>query len=325
MITIIFFLCLVSFASCAPAAKKKVDQNDNKGNTPFFLQDPYDQMCLGPNGFTVCDERALWILTKRAGMKTYSLVSLLNPSYSGLCLDRKKSFFGLLSSSKVGITSCAKAGAKSWSFEFVDQTHVKLSNKGMCLVRGKEGYKNSASMQSCNKGEYLPMVYHPTAVHENGFFLKAADGACFDGSKFRDCTGRGESLLHWGVGVKYIFNEARRYFFNFDVQYRGSCIVAHGKKVMKGDCKDKGALRWSLNEGKLTAQGGKVCLVRLPNDQAAMDSSGAENCEFIALEVPSVYSDEQIAAILKDPNTSEETRNELIEYVQNAQKKSQMR
>lgn len=252
-------------------------------------------MCLGPNGFTVCDERALWILTKRAGKKTYSLVSLLNPSYSGLCLDRKKTFFGLFNSNKIGITSCGKSGAKSWSFEFVDQTHVKLSNKGMCLVRGKQGYKNSVSVQSCKQGEFLPLVYHPTAVHENGFFLKAADGFCFDGNKFRDCSGRGESLLHWGVGIKYIWGEARRYFFNFDVQHRGSCIVQHGRKVEKGDCKDPGALRWSLTEGQLTSQGGKWCLVRLPNDQAGMGLTRNNDCEFIALEVPAVYTDEQIA------------------------------
>jgi hypothetical protein len=55
-------------------ALKNVDVNDNRGNTPFFLQDPYDQMCLGPNGFTVCDEAALWVLLKRKGRKTYSLV-----------------------------------------------------------------------------------------------------------------------------------------------------------------------------------------------------------------------------------------------------------
>jgi hypothetical protein len=133
-------------------------------------------MCLGPNGFTVCDERALWVLTKRTGKKTYSLVSLLHPSYSGLCLDRKKHFFGLMTGDKLGITSCSKSGAKSWQFEFIDQTHVKLSNNGMCLVRGKKGFKNTASVQNCKAKEFLPLIYHPTAVHENGFFLKGADG-----------------------------------------------------------------------------------------------------------------------------------------------------
>ena len=159
------------------------------GNTPFFLQDPYDQTCIGPNGFTVCDERSLWILTKRAGKKTYSLVSLLNPSPSGMCLERKSWFFGLFGGDKVGMGLCSKTGSKTWEFNFIDNTHVKLSTKGQCLVRGKNKYKNSVTVQNCNKGEFLPLVYHPTSVHEAGFYLKAADGECFDGSKFRNCEG----------------------------------------------------------------------------------------------------------------------------------------
>ena len=135
VVLLTFFVCDVKSSE-----KKKPNPNDNKGNTPFFLQDPNDEMCLGPNGFTVCDEVALWILTKRVGKATtYSLVSLLNPSAGGLCLDRKRHFFGLLSSDRLGIAPCGKNGAKSWQFEFIDQTHVKLSNRGQCLVRGKKG------------------------------------------------------------------------------------------------------------------------------------------------------------------------------------------
>ena len=68
------------------SAKKK-DPNDNRGVTPFFLRDPRDEMCLGQNGFTACTEQVLWILTRRPGKKTYSLVSLLTPSHNGLCLE----------------------------------------------------------------------------------------------------------------------------------------------------------------------------------------------------------------------------------------------
>ena len=45
---------------------------------------------------------------------------------------------------------------------------------GQCLVRGKGGYRNSVTVQNCKKGEFLPLVYHPTEVHENGFYLKSA-------------------------------------------------------------------------------------------------------------------------------------------------------
>jgi hypothetical protein len=47
-----------------------------KGKTPFLLQDPVDQTCLGPHGFTVCDENALWIITPRKGVKTFSMVHM---------------------------------------------------------------------------------------------------------------------------------------------------------------------------------------------------------------------------------------------------------
>jgi hypothetical protein len=293
-------LLAVAFAA-TKTQKKKSDPNDNRGNTPFFLQDPYDQMCLGPKGFTVCDENALWILTKRTGKKTYSLVSLLNPSQQGLCLERQTSFFGLFNTDRVAIGSCNKGGAKSWDFEFVDQTHVKLSTKGQCLVRGKKTFKNSMSVQSCKKGEFIPLVYHPTAVHENGFFLKAADGACFDGSKFRSCEGSGANKLLWGVGVRYVWGQAKRYFFSFNVQERSNCIVGHGGKVQKGSCKDSGALTWSLTQGQL-ATGNKAnkCVAR-KTDETAMVVPCTTSYEYLSMEVPSVYTNEQLVEMLQNP------------------------
>lgn len=133
----------------AAQQRKKADPDEQyKGNTPFFLQDPYDQMCLGQNGFTICDESALWVLNRRTGKSSYSLVTLLNPNAGGgICLERKTTFFGLFNSDSVGVGSCNKKGARSWNFEFKDQTHVMLSTQGQCLVRGKKFYKNSASVQ----------------------------------------------------------------------------------------------------------------------------------------------------------------------------------
>jgi hypothetical protein len=209
----------------------KIDPNDNKGNTPFFLQDPQDQMCLGPNGFTLCNENALWILTKRKGTKTYSMVSLLNPNSNEMCLQRKSNFFGLFVSDKVEVGSCKTGAAKSWSFEFIDSKHVKLSTKSQCLVRGKKKYKNLASLQSCKKGASIALLYHPTAVHEVGFYLKSADSLCFDGNKFKSCE-TGSNKLLWGIGIRYIWGKAHRYFFNyFD---KSQCLVVKGKHVEKG-------------------------------------------------------------------------------------------
>jgi len=306
-VLVVFLLSLCLAVYCADtAAKKQVvkksDPNDNKGNTPFFLQDPYDSMCLGPKGFTSCDENALWILTKRAGKKTYSLVSLLGPpTNGGLCLERKASFFGLIQSERVAIGSCNSNRAKAWEFDFVDQTHVKLSTKGQCLVRGKKQFKNSVSVQPCSKGEFLPLVYHPTAVHENGFYIKAADGACFDGEKFRPCEGSGASKHLWGVGIKYVWGEAKRYFFGFNVQDRANCLTSKGSAVTKGPCKDSGTTEWAIANGQLTSGArGSTCLARKSDDAAALTSCSTAY-EFVSVEVPSVYTNEQLLEMLQNP------------------------
>jgi hypothetical protein len=308
VVLVLFISVATSLAASSAASKqvvKKSDPNDNRGNTPFFLQDPYDETCLGPKGFTVCDENALWILTKRTGKKTYSLVSLLNPQTTGgLCLETKPMLFGLMRTDRVSIGPCSSGRAKSWEFEFIDQTHVKLSTKGQCLVRGKKTYKNSISVQSCSKNEYLPLVYHPTAVHENGFYIKAADGKCFDGSKFRSCEGSGSNKLLWGVGIRYVWGEAQRYLFNFHVQDRSNCIVGRGSNVEKGPCKDSGATTWSLGHGQLSfGAGSKTCLARRTDDSAALIPC-SQSYEYVTLEVPSIYTNEQLVEMLQNPVSS---------------------
>lgn len=104
LLTLIYISSYVHAADSQVSKKQPAkDLNDNKGNTPFFLQDPYDHMCLGPNGFTVCDERALWVLTLRVGKKnTYSLASLLSPQANKKCLTKQSGWFGLFSSGQLG-------------------------------------------------------------------------------------------------------------------------------------------------------------------------------------------------------------------------------
>lgn len=148
---------------------------DSKSSIPFYLQDPSDNTCLGPTGFTVCDERTLWILTRRSYAKnTYSLVSFLYPSNYGNCLERKSALLGLMQTDNVGLGFCSTDGSKNWEFEFIEKTVVRLSINQMCLVRGKKKFKNSVSLQSCKKGEYLPMIYHPSEVDTTGFLLRTA-------------------------------------------------------------------------------------------------------------------------------------------------------
>jgi len=298
-IAILIVLCLLeATAADTQKAPRKHDPNDNKGLTPFFLQDPNDQMCLSPWGFTMCDENALWILTKRAGKTTYSLVSLLAPSES-ICLQAQNGFLGIFSSDKLTLGPCSKKSAQTWDWVFIDQNHVRLSNRGQCLVRGKKGAKNSISLQSCKNNDFVPLLYHPTAVHERGFYLKSADSECFDGNKFRSCEGTGANRLLWGVGVKYVWGEAKRYIFNFFHQERSNCIVAQRNgTVEKAPCSSAGAVSWGLQHGKLSQSNGKKCVAR-----KADDSAFVANCndiyEYISLEVPSSYSNEQLESMLQ--------------------------
>lgn len=295
MIRLVVFSLMVMMcygAASSGGKRAKTDPNDNKGNTPFFLQDPNDETCLGPEGFTVCDERALWVLTRRPGKKTYSVVSLLKPSKQGACLERKSW------SNKLGLGQCNKDGSKTWSFDFVDQSHVKLSSKGQCVVRGKvnyrnskKAYRNSMSMQNCKKNEFVTLKYHPTAVHESGFYLKAADGACFNGQTFGRCETMRASQIMWGVGIKYLGGKDNRYFFNFAPSERKKCIVAKGYTVDRGDCTSSGALKWGLeSDGRLSVNNGKLCVARLMSNEAVL-APCSENFEFVTMDVPSANAE----------------------------------
>ena len=134
------------------------------------------------------------------------------------------------------------------------------------LLTGKGGYRSSVTVQNCKKGEFLPLVYHATAVHDSGFFLKSADSRCLDGNKFVSCTGTSANQLLWGVGVKYVWGKANRYFFNF--ADKSQCLVARGDRLQKADCGSTHALKWGLIDGQLSQGNGKMCVARLQDNSA---------------------------------------------------------
>lgn len=250
--------------------------------------------CLGPHGFTVCNEEALWILTKRAGKKTYSLVTLLNESPEGLCLQQKYGRMSLFGTDSVVMGSCTTKSAKSWDFDFLDQKHVKLSNRGQCLLRGKH-YRSATSLQACRLGEYTSLVYHPANLHKHGFYLKSADGYCFDGSMFKQCSvlSTTNSNMLWGIGIKYSSWTGRESRYIFDFASRENCLAAYGGgwKVGKGDCHDSRALGWSLHGGRLSrgaSSGSLMCVTRRPDDTAVLTRC-ADASEFTVLELPRTY------------------------------------
>lgn len=159
---------------------------------------------------------------------------MTSPTSEGACLERKSTFLGLLNSDSVGVGSCNKPGSKSWAFNFIDKKHITLSINDKCLSRGNKKFKNALSMKSCTSGTQYYLVYHPTALHENGFYLKAADDTCFDGEKFRPCSGKASNQLLWGAGVKFVWGEAQRYLYSFSIAERGNCLVAKGSKTSRG-------------------------------------------------------------------------------------------
>ena len=163
LLSICFCVLLVLVNECfGQTAKRKRDMYENKGNTPFYLKDETQSTCLGPNGFTACSERTLWVLNKRVDRNnTYSLALLFSAASSGTCLIRNTLVGGLVALQTVGLGSCKRSVAKNWEFEFVTQshaTHIKLSTKGMCLVRGQK-LKNS-----------VVLVRHPS-FHDGQSFL----------------------------------------------------------------------------------------------------------------------------------------------------------
>jgi hypothetical protein len=152
-------------------------------------------------------------------------------------------------------------------------------------------------------------------MHQAGFFLKSADGRCFDGSTFKNCAAEETTKLLWGVGIKYVWGKAQRYFFNFHYTGRDNCIVASGKTVKKGSCKDKGALEWGLRDGELSIKNGQMCLARLLDNTAVM-ARCAEAAEHITIDVPNSYTDDDLAEMIKNQDKlTPEERNVLAQLL----------
>lgn len=77
------------------------------------------------------------------------------------------------------------------------------------------------------------------------------------------------------------------------------CIEINGKEVSKGECSHSGALGWGLLDGKLTARSGSMCLVRKQDNSVAMASCQEAN-EFVTMDIPTFYSNEDLAKLVKN-------------------------
>jgi hypothetical protein len=298
------------------------DLSMHTGSTAFFLQDPADGQCLGMNGFTICDESAVWIITPRTGTKNYSFVSLFSSTNRGPCLDVKKGWLSRVPSVSPG--SCSSKSSKNWNFQFTRSDRLKLINGPFHLTRGVP-YHNSVSMTST--GDPIELRYQPTTIHDAGFFIKSADGLCFDGDHFRSCVN--PSSLLWGVGVRFEgagSGQATRFLHSF--RDRSACLESRGTKVYRGQstatpmaatltftgsCQSQSAWGWSLSHGRLEfgagnrlkrlLSGGPRCVVRrappLDEDWAFAQIGGAnetgamrsceESFEYLLMELPTTF------------------------------------
>jgi len=250
------------------------DAYQNRGNVPFFLQDPLDGECLGPNGFTACDTTSLWILAGRK--EGHSLVALLEPEEGKSCL-------GTGSGNSVKASKCSTKQAKHWKIDADRHGYYVISTDQakMCLFRSKDPYKSSVKLQPCKSG-YTPLQVVETAIHDVGFFLESADGMCFDGIRFRHCNAQDESLL-WGIGVRFgSKGDAMRSFFKY---FDGSkCLSKTSKGPVLGPCTDAPARKWGLKDGKLVHEN-KMCVVRKKDNTAALVKCDTA-FEHISLAIP---------------------------------------
>lgn len=263
------------------------DLSDLRGSVPFFLQDSSDRTCLSPMGFTLCDERALWIFAKRTNKgkgNLFSLISMLySPSPSKMCMAIETKLWGIIKTDNIVMDSCNKPLSQQWNFDFIDKKNMRLSSKDLCMVRGKKSFRNQVSVQKCSLNEYQPIAYHPTGAHDMGFLLKASDGSCFDGNRFIPC--QGESI-YWGVGIRFYRGEAKRYFHKVDEKESNYCLTKFSSKgVGLRECSNRNALDWSLHDGRLSFQN-RHCVARLFDNSTQLIDCRSSNYELIALEIP---------------------------------------
>lgn len=98
------------------------------------------------------------------------------------------------------------------------------------------------------------------------------------------------------------------------------CLVSRGNKLEKDDCGGTNSMKWGLLDGQLSQGNGKMCVARLHDNTAVLgihfiicfifsipffiislfSARCSEASEYIAIEVPTTYSADDLAAMLKN-------------------------
>ena len=283
--------------------------DSHRGLVPFNLVSA-EGTCLDVRGsFGPCDvESSLFVYVPRtAGKRSegHSLVAVQKPAddtLDGSCLARVSPF-----KAASGLTSskCNARGAKGWQLA-VDRSTGKYflsaNEQKSCVVRtahSSEGQNfkaavrkkkkddfdqrylfNGGMVQSCKDGGSALQIVE-SSFHDVGFWLRAADGACFDGVGFRTCAPSVGALV-WGWGFRCTRNgQIERFLYKWHDS--DSCLQRGSRRggVNLGSCGSMSA--WELSGGRLSSEG--QCIARSLSSTAALVKCKGNQFEHLRMEL----------------------------------------
>lgn len=140
---------------------------------------------------------------------------------------------------------------------------------------------NGASMQSCKEGGTLLQVVE-APIHDVGFWLTASDGACFDGTMFRQCDASAAALV-WGWGLRFGGKTGdSKYLYKW---HDPATCLRRDKLATAFDACDASG-EWRLSAiGELSSDRGKYCVVRSLYNEVRMVKCSAAGNQFEALAI----------------------------------------
>lgn len=114
----------------------------------------------------------------------------------------------------------------------------------------------------------------------------ATDGSCFDGLSFRSCDAQNPNF-YFGIGLKMVGGEAVRTMYKW--HNPSKCLGKSGSDTKLVSCTDASAKYWGLKDGKLSQNGGQLCVVRDLQNGAHMAKCPTA-FEYMTMTIPQVDS-----------------------------------
>jgi hypothetical protein len=121
---------------------------------------------------------------------------------------------------------------------------------------------NGGTVQSCKNGGTLLQIVE-SSYHDVGFWIKAADGACFAGSGFRTCDPSIPAIV-WGWGFRATAKGVDRFLYQWHDST--NCLWRDGGGLKLENCAN--ASPWGLQGGRLSSGG--LCVARSMSSEARL-------------------------------------------------------